>query len=211
MESARDKPRSPSIMTLQGKEPKAEYTNLRNPFPHSPLPAPVSAFPSAFLPMTTLRNTSGLEAGVTSPPSPTSETASLLSNDGGSTRYGSNDPDENSVRYRVSPGLREGPQLEEEEYLLASSSTERPSKTRPILDTFLLSPLTRVYYMLTGGWGDDVSLRLQNSGSVARDHLALERTFLAYMRTSLAIASAGVGGYQKSIVGLTTSSNILVV
>ena len=40
---------------------------------------------------------------------------------------------------------------------------------------------------------DEVSLTLQNSGSVARDHLASERTFLAYMRTSLAIASAGIG------------------
>ena len=39
-----------------------------------------------------------------------------------------------------------------------------------------------------------VQLRLENSGSVARDHLASERTFLAYMRTSLAIASSGVGG-----------------
>ena len=38
-----------------------------------------------------------------------------------------------------------------------------------------------------------ISLRLENSGSVARDHLASERTFLAYMRTSLAIASSGVG------------------
>ncbi|KAG5648380.1 hypothetical protein DXG03_004954 [Asterophora parasitica] len=38
-----------------------------------------------------------------------------------------------------------------------------------------------------------ISLTLENSGSVARDHLASERTFLAYVRTSLAIASAGVG------------------
>ncbi|KAJ7191312.1 hypothetical protein GGX14DRAFT_481599 [Mycena pura] len=37
-----------------------------------------------------------------------------------------------------------------------------------------------------------ISLVLQNSGSVARDHLASERTFLAYVRTSLMIASAGV-------------------
>lgn len=42
---------------------------------------------------------------------------------------------------------------------------------------------------------EGVSLRLENSGSVARDHLASERTFLAYMRTSLAIASSGVGEY----------------
>ncbi|KAK0442748.1 uncharacterized protein EV420DRAFT_1278212 [Desarmillaria tabescens] len=41
-----------------------------------------------------------------------------------------------------------------------------------------------------------ISLTLQNSGSVARDHLALERTFLAYIRTSLALASAGVALVQ---------------
>jgi hypothetical protein len=40
-----------------------------------------------------------------------------------------------------------------------------------------------------------VELRLENSGSVARDHLASERTFLAYVRTSLAIASSGVGEF----------------
>ena len=38
-------------------------------------------------------------------------------------------------------------------------------------------------------------LTLENSGSVARDHLASERTFLAYARTSLTIASTGVGAY----------------
>jgi uncharacterized membrane protein YidH (DUF202 family) len=38
-----------------------------------------------------------------------------------------------------------------------------------------------------------ISLSLKNQGSVARDHLSSERTFLAYVRTSLAIASTGVG------------------
>lgn len=38
-----------------------------------------------------------------------------------------------------------------------------------------------------------ISLTLRNTGSVARDHLASERTFLAYVRTSLSFASAGVG------------------
>ncbi|KAI1007823.1 hypothetical protein K3495_g407 [Podosphaera aphanis] len=36
------------------------------------------------------------------------------------------------------------------------------------------------------------SVELANTGSVARDHLALERTFLAWLRTSLAFASIGV-------------------
>ncbi|KAH8114144.1 hypothetical protein DFH11DRAFT_1509395 [Phellopilus nigrolimitatus] len=35
-------------------------------------------------------------------------------------------------------------------------------------------------------------LVLENNGSVARDHLASERTFLAYVRTSLGLAGAGV-------------------
>ncbi|TFK70365.1 hypothetical protein BDN72DRAFT_839069 [Pluteus cervinus] len=42
----------------------------------------------------------------------------------------------------------------------------------------------------------NVSMTLENSGSVARDHLASERTFLAYLRTSLAIASSGVALVQ---------------
>ncbi|KAI0512561.1 hypothetical protein F5B22DRAFT_637807 [Xylaria bambusicola] len=41
---------------------------------------------------------------------------------------------------------------------------------------------------LDGFW----SIELENKGSVARDHLAVERTFLAWMRTSLAFASIGI-------------------
>ena len=40
------------------------------------------------------------------------------------------------------------------------------------------------------------TLVLQNRGSVARDHLASERTFLAYVRTSLGLASAGIALVQ---------------
>ncbi|KAF2838422.1 hypothetical protein M501DRAFT_916661, partial [Patellaria atrata CBS 101060] len=36
------------------------------------------------------------------------------------------------------------------------------------------------------------SVELENKGSVARDHLALERTFLAWVRTSLSFASIGI-------------------
>ncbi|KAJ4490163.1 hypothetical protein J3R30DRAFT_3278754 [Lentinula aciculospora] len=50
------------------------------------------------------------------------------------------------------------------------------------------------------------TLVLENSGSVARDHLALERTFLAYVRTSLAIASTGVALVQLFTVSSAETS-----
>ena len=48
-----------------------------------------------------------------------------------------------------------------------------------------------------------LSLTLKNTGSVARDHLASERTFLAYVRTSLSFASAGVGTSVFTTVAVT--------
>ncbi|KIJ04590.1 hypothetical protein PAXINDRAFT_93142 [Paxillus involutus ATCC 200175] len=41
-----------------------------------------------------------------------------------------------------------------------------------------------------------LSLVLENKGNVARDHLASERTYLAYVRTSLACSGAGVALLQ---------------
>ncbi|KAF9524628.1 hypothetical protein CPB83DRAFT_861018 [Crepidotus variabilis] len=49
-----------------------------------------------------------------------------------------------------------------------------------------------------------IQLRLLNCGSVARDHLALERTYLAYVRTSLGLGSAGVALMQFLLLGHTT-------
>jgi hypothetical protein len=54
-----------------------------------------------------------------------------------------------------------------------------PRKIQEVINNFT-APLT-------------LSLVLENKGNVARDHLASERTYLAYVRTSLACASAGVG------------------
>ncbi|PBK68043.1 hypothetical protein ARMSODRAFT_958561 [Armillaria solidipes] len=53
-----------------------------------------------------------------------------------------------------------------------------------------------------------ISLTLENNGSVARDHLASERTFLAYVRTSLVLASAGVALVQLFSLSSSTTSNV---
>ena len=54
----------------------------------------------------------------------------------------------------------------------------------------------------------EMSLVLKNTGSVARDHLASERTFLAWMRTSVSLAMAGVGELR---VGLTIARDISIL
>ncbi|EGN98133.1 hypothetical protein SERLA73DRAFT_56067 [Serpula lacrymans var. lacrymans S7.3] len=52
-----------------------------------------------------------------------------------------------------------------------------------------------------------LNLVLENTGSVARDHLASERTYLAYVRTSLACASAGVALVQLFTLSKPTNVN----
>ncbi|KAL9033537.1 MAG: hypothetical protein Q9180_005894, partial [Flavoplaca navasiana] len=49
------------------------------------------------------------------------------------------------------------------------------------------------------------TVELENKGSVARDHLALERTFLAWLRTSLAFASIGIAITQLFRLNTTIS------
>ncbi|KAK4506696.1 hypothetical protein PRZ48_000429 [Zasmidium cellare] len=51
------------------------------------------------------------------------------------------------------------------------------------------------------------SVELENKGSVARDHLALERTFLAWLRTSLSFASIGIAVTQLFRLNTTIASN----
>ncbi|KAM0793948.1 hypothetical protein BDR22DRAFT_815976 [Usnea florida] len=61
-----------------------------------------------------------------------------------------------------------------------------------------------------GKWWREVAekygtVELENKGSVARDHLALERTFLAWLRTSLAFASIGIAVTQLFRLNTTIS------
>ncbi|KAI5256758.1 ATP-dependent metallopeptidase Hfl [Aureobasidium subglaciale] len=51
------------------------------------------------------------------------------------------------------------------------------------------------------------SVELENKGSVARDHLALERTFLAWLRTSLSFASIGIAITQLFRLNTSISSD----
>ncbi|KIK48024.1 hypothetical protein CY34DRAFT_798644 [Suillus luteus UH-Slu-Lm8-n1] len=73
------------------------------------------------------------------------------------------------------------------------SSTE-PRKFREVINEFT-APMK-------------LSLVLENKGNVARDHLASERTYLAYVRTSLACASAGVALVQLFTLSSSTDINM---
>lgn len=81
----------------------------------------------------------------------------------------------------------------------SSSSQPKADTSVPAVATAAGTPTPNVPFSL--------SLTLRNTGSVARDHLASERTFLAYVRTSLSFASAGVALVQLFRVSVNASAN----
>jgi len=124
----------------------------------------------------------------------------LLQSNLKSSYYGANDSTETLAKCHVDMVSVEGTDLDEvqEQRSLFTKSIECHSKTIELKTGLNVHMFPSLRHVLTGGWCDEASLRLQNCGSVARDHLALERTFLAYTRTSLTVASAGVGEHQNS-------------
>ncbi|KAM9919580.1 hypothetical protein OXX59_007840 [Metschnikowia pulcherrima] len=58
------------------------------------------------------------------------------------------------------------------------------------------TPLTGGSANSAGFFRQYATLSLENSGAVARDHMANERTFLAWLRTSLSLVTIGIGIVQ---------------
>ena len=80
-----------------------------------------------------------------------------------------------------------------------SESKDNNNPTTTTTNTTNTIPSQTIFhqlYLTITRFHPTLRLVLQNKASVARDHLASERTFLAYVRTSLGLASAGVALVQ---------------
>lgn len=79
--------------------------------------------------------------------------------------------------------------------IITNKHTSENNNTSDLMDdnVSLLAPIS---VKRPESWLNFGSLLLENKNSVARDHLASERTFLAWLRTSLSLASVGVGVAQ---------------
>ena len=91
----------------------------------------------------------------------------------------------------------------------SSQNLELSTKDKDNKPTIIPSHSTTIYQPSTAHHFHP-TLVLQNKGSVARDHLASERTFLAYVRTSLGMASAGIALVQLFTIAdlVSKSTNV---
>jgi len=84
---------------------------------------------------------------------------------------------------------------------------DEEARSRSRSRTVRVSGMIRGRLMSLGSRMPNPSYTLENTGSVARDHLANERTWLAYLRTSLALASTGVGLVQLFTISAAKSND----
>ncbi|TEB22732.1 hypothetical protein FA13DRAFT_1740646 [Coprinellus micaceus] len=152
------------------------------------------------------------EESVTPTPSVVESTPLLAKTSGVDTRYGAT----GGTSSQSVPQRRNEPRSFDFDARTPGDSTPssppnaRPPQSRdvvhPISNDSAVGPRPTPQESLLEKVRNRTSLTLVNSGSVARDHLASERTFLAYIRTSLAIASSGVALVQLFSVAANSSS-----
>ncbi|KAL3479775.1 hypothetical protein BJX99DRAFT_221752 [Aspergillus californicus] len=121
------------------------------------------------------------------PPQPVNEITPIVSHNSTSQR-----------RYNSTENLSWGPNTRS----VKSPSGQDPSRQNSRVDSG--EPRASWCSRVADRYG---SLELENKGSVARDHLALERTFLAWLRTSLAFASIGIAITQLFRLSNTTTQS----
>ncbi|KAI1482682.1 hypothetical protein K445DRAFT_318008 [Daldinia sp. EC12] len=105
------------------------------------------------------------------------ETTSIANSRGNATNY-------QSTRMSPNPRNRRPAQQSEPDYPVTNGTNGTNGATSSHTD----EKKNWLKQCFSGVW----SVELENKGSVARDHLALERTFLAWLRTSLSFASIGI-------------------
>lgn len=74
----------------------------------------------------------------------------------------------------------------------ASTSALPPPTTTPSASSIHLRKRPQSSKPIKPWYKIQLAYELENKGSVARDHLASERTYLAWLRTSLSLASIGI-------------------